>query len=158
MIDSISKFSLAVQELIGTLSGISDDDRRTAREKIENFRKEFERSSDLVAKISEQAATLAEQNARISEGNAKLAALGAKNVQGDVASNHWLAVVWRPLVMLTFATLIVLHWLGVTPDDLPESQVLEMMEIVKIGLGGYVIGRSVEKTLPVAVRVLNKGK
>lgn len=52
---------------------------------------------------------------------------------------------WRPITMLTFVGLIVCHWLGWTAPNLAESERLALLEIVKIGLGGYVVGRSVEK-------------
>lgn len=52
---------------------------------------------------------------------------------------------WRPITMLTFVGLIVAHWLGWTAPNLPAEQTLALLDIVKIGLGGYVVGRSVEK-------------
>lgn len=61
--------------------------------------------------------------------------------QGD----SWLQRSWRPVTMLTFTTLIVAHWLGLTAPNLPQEQVMALLNIVKIGLGGYVIGRSAEK-------------
>lgn len=54
---------------------------------------------------------------------------------------------WRPIVMLDFAALITAHWLGYTPENLPEAQVLALLEIIKVGLGGYVLGRSAEKVM-----------
>jgi len=56
---------------------------------------------------------------------------------------------WRPITMLTFVGLISAHWLGFTPENLPESQVLALLDIVKVGLGGYVVGRSAEKVATV---------
>jgi hypothetical protein len=37
------------------------------------------------------------------------------------------------------------YWFGLTPSDLPQDSVDEMFQLVKIGLGGYVVGRSGEK-------------
>lgn len=54
---------------------------------------------------------------------------------------------WRPVVMLTLTGLVVAHWLGWTAPNLPEDQVLMLLDIVKIGLGGYVVGRSAEKVV-----------
>ncbi len=57
---------------------------------------------------------------------------------------------WRPVVMLTFAFIIVYHyflqplmgfWLEVPTIQLPD----QFWTLLEIGLGGYVIGRSVEK-------------
>ncbi len=66
-------------------------------------------------------------------------------VKAEANSESWLARSWRPLTMLAFVTLIGLHWLGLTTDTLTESEVVLVLEIIKVGLGGYVIGRSAEK-------------
>ena len=66
-------------------------------------------------------------------------------VTAEAKSEHWLTANWRPITMLSFVALIVAHWLGFTADGLTEAQVLSLLEIVKVGLGGYVIGRSAEK-------------
>lgn len=61
------------------------------------------------------------------------------------ANGGWIKGNWRPLTMLIFVGLICAHWLGFTPDNLSEAEVLELMDLVQIGLGGYVLGRSAEK-------------
>jgi hypothetical protein len=66
-------------------------------------------------------------------------------IKAEAQSEHTLAAVWRPVTMLTFTGLICAHWLGFTPENLPQDQVLALLEIVQVGLGGYVVGRSVEK-------------
>ena len=68
-------------------------------------------------------------------------------IVAEAQSGQWLAANWRPITMLTFVGLIVAHWLGWTSPNLSEAQVLALLEIVKIGLGGYVVGRSVEKAV-----------
>ena len=66
-------------------------------------------------------------------------------ITAEAQSGQWLAANWRPITMLAFVALIVLHWLGYTAENLPEEEVLALLEIVKVGLGGYVLGRSGEK-------------
>ena len=41
--------------------------------------------------------------------------------------------------------------------NLAEAEALKLWDIVEIGLGGYVIGRSAEKVLPVLVETMKKG-
>ncbi len=57
---------------------------------------------------------------------------------------------WRPLVMLAFAFIIVFHyfiqpvlgfWFDMPTIELPER----FWGLLELGLGGYVIGRSIEK-------------
>jgi hypothetical protein len=66
-------------------------------------------------------------------------------VKTEAQSEHWLAACWRPLLMLTFGGLIVARWLGWSAPGLSDAEVLKLWDIVQLGLGGYVIGRSVEK-------------
>ena len=49
--------------------------------------------------------------------------------------------------MLFFAGLVGAHWLGFTAENLTEPQVIALLNIVKVGIGGYVIGRSGEKIM-----------
>lgn len=65
----------------------------------------------------------------------------------ELTGESWLQRNWRPLVMITFAGLVVAHWLGYTAPNLSEPQVLALLGIVKVGLGGYVLGRSAEKAV-----------
>ena len=81
----------------------------------------------------------------------------AAEIIGDEArSEHFLAASWRPLVMLTFTALIVARWLGYSAPGISEAEVLKLWDIVQLGLGGYVIGRSVEKIVPHLTEALSK--
>lgn len=66
-------------------------------------------------------------------------------VKTEAASTHWLAANWRPITMLTFVGLIVARWFGWAAPGLQEAEYLKLWDIVNVGLGGYVVGRSVEK-------------
>lgn len=77
-------------------------------------------------------------------------------VKTEAASNHWLAANWRPLLMLTFGGLIVARWFGWAAPGLSEAEYLKLWSIVEFGLGGYVVGRSVEKIAPSIAGAFNK--
>lgn len=78
-------------------------------------------------------------------------------VRAEASSGHWLAAVWRPVVMLTFAGLIVARWFGWAAPNLTEAEYLKLWSIVEFGLGGYVVGRSAEKVVPgIAAALLNR--
>lgn len=68
------------------------------------------------------------------------------------AKGGWLQRNWRPLMMVFFAVLIGAHWFGFTPENLTEDQISDMYDLVKLGIGGYVVGRSVEKVAPHLIR------
>ena len=54
---------------------------------------------------------------------------------------------WRPMLMITFAGLIVAHWFGYTAPDIPETVQNSLLNIVLVGMGGYIVGRSGEKIM-----------
>lgn len=58
------------------------------------------------------------------------------------AQGNWLQRSWRPIVMLVF-TLVIL--LGVFNPSPLLSETSRFWDLLEIGLGGYVIGRSGEK-------------
>ena len=63
------------------------------------------------------------------------------------AKGGWLQRNWRPILMLVFAGLVVAHWFGFTAPNIPESVQNSLLNIVLIGVGGYIAGRSGEKIM-----------
>lgn len=72
------------------------------------------------------------------------------------ANGNWLQRSWRPLMMLFFAGLVGARWFGYSAPNMSEAEVLELWAIVKLGIGGYTIGRSVEKVAPSIAEALKK--
>lgn len=91
------------------------------------------------------------------EADVQLGLAAAANVRADSQSESWLASSWRPITMLTFTALIVARWLGWSAPGLSEPEILKLWEIVQFGLGGYVVGRSVEKIAPGIVSAVVQG-
>jgi len=63
------------------------------------------------------------------------------------AQGSWLQRNWRPILMLLFAGLVVAHWFGFTASNIPESVQNSLLNIVLVGISGYVVGRSAEKVM-----------
>lgn len=80
----------------------------------------------------------------------------AEVVKAEASSSHWLAANWRPITMLVFVGLIVARWLGWTAAGMTEAEYLSIYDLIKIGLGGYVVGRSAEKIVPMVAESLRK--
>ncbi|MGA0895611.1 MAG: 3TM-type holin [Ilumatobacteraceae bacterium] len=80
----------------------------------------------------------------------------ASIVKAEAQSDHWLAATWRPVLMLTFGALIVARWFGWAAPNLTEAEYLKLWDIVELGLGGYVIGRSAEKIVPSIAEALKR--
>jgi len=81
---------------------------------------------------------------------------GAADIIKTEAAGGFLASSWRPITMLIFVGLIVARWFGLAAPNLQEAEYLKLWDIVQLGLGGYVIGRSVEKIMPSIADVLGK--
>ncbi len=66
-------------------------------------------------------------------------------IESEATGHSWLQRNWRPITMLTFVGLIFARWVGWGADNMSEAEVLEVFSLIKIGLGGYIVGRSAEK-------------
>lgn len=75
----------------------------------------------------------------------------------EAKGESWLQRSWRPVTMLTFTALVVAHWLGWTAENLSEDTIQSLLEIVKYGISGYIVGRSAEKVAD-KVSTVMKGK
>ena len=67
----------------------------------------------------------------------------------EAKGDSWIQRNWRPITMLVFVGLVVAKWLGFTAPGVSEEIELALLDIIKVGLGGYVVGRSVEKGIKV---------
>ena len=97
---------------------------------------------------TEKAKAEAEAMRQLLAHQADIESAAAKIIQTEAASTHWLSANWRPLTMLVFVGLIVARWFGWAAPGLQEAEYLKLWSIVEFGLGGYVVGRSVEKVAP----------
>ena len=74
-------------------------------------------------------------------------------IVAEIKSGSWITTNWRPITMLTFVAIIAnnyilypylaLFWSNAPTLDIPP----DMWNLLKIGLGGYVVGRSVENVV-----------
>ena len=105
---------------------------------------------------AEQARVEAEVTAQLWANAHQLNAAAAEIINTEAASQHWLAANWRPLTMITFVCLSVARWFGWAAPNLSEAEYIKLWGIVEFGLGGYVVGRSVEKIMPSIAGALKK--
>lgn len=90
------------------------------------------------------------QNGELANLNAALQVILAE------ANGNWLQRSWRPMMMLFFAGLVGARWFGYSAPNMSEAEIMELWAIVKLGIGGYTIGRSVEKVAPAIVEAMKK--
>lgn len=108
--------------------------------------------SSLVSAVGEAVGSLTlparekkQLEARLAEtlqAHAEKIAAEQASVLREEARGNWLQRSWRPLVMLTFAAIILIGTFVSLPILDDNSRFWDLLEI---GLGGYVIGRSSEK-------------
>lgn len=78
----------------------------------------------------------------------------SKVIVAEAQSDSWLTSNWRPVTMVTFLTLVVAKWFGLTDAGIPVEMELELMSLIKIGLGGYVVSRGAEKVIPKIAQIV----
>ncbi len=84
----------------------------------------------------------------------------SKIIQAEANNGSWLAQNWRPITMLVFVVIIannyiIYPYLSMFTDKATMLNIPDdMWSLLKIGLGGYVVGRSVEKS----VKAYSEGK
>ena len=87
---------------------------------------------------------------RTIEYESKLLEAQSSIIVAEAQSDSWLTRSWRPITMLTFVALIVLSFFMAIP--IPS----DLWFVIKLGLGGYGGGRSLEKTGPAVVNALKQ--
>jgi hypothetical protein len=81
----------------------------------------------------------------VMKGLNDVAAVQGEVIKTEMTGNR-LQRSWRPIMMLTFGAILVCKWFGWTDASIPDELELKLMDIIELGLGGFVIGRTVEKT------------
>lgn len=101
----------------------SEEEKNNARVKLLNIQNEFQ--------------------SKVLDYESKLIESQQKQIQIELIGKGWLQRNWRPITMLVFLLLIVLDSFKLIPGGLDPSA----WSVVKFGLSGYVVGRSLEKTV-----------
>lgn len=127
-----------ISSLFKPLSDVVDDLHTSGEEKLEAQAKLLELQSALAIKVMDYESKIIE---------AQQAVLVA-----EATTESWITRSWRPIVMLTFTALIVYSYFGGPAiDD-------NMWSLLNLGVGGYVVGRSVEKIAPVVADTISSIK
>jgi hypothetical protein len=74
-------------------------------------------------------------------------------ITAEAKSDHFIVAAWRPITMLVFVFIIannyiIYPYLSLFIDNAPELTIPpDMWDLLKIGIGGYTVGRTVEKAV-----------
>jgi hypothetical protein len=127
---------------IGATIGNTLDALFTSDEERQQLGNELAR---IEADVNQQLTDLVRQNLAL---QGQLIEAQARTITAEASGDSWLQRSWRPITMLTFLVLIVLDAFGVLAFRLSE----QAWSLLEIGLGGYVVGRSLEKIVPGTAR------
>lgn len=120
-----------ISDFVGAIFGGIDQLSTTEEEKLALKATIQAQQNQLVIKLAEvESGIIAEQ---------------ASIIRAEIASESWLARNWRPITMLAFLALLFLYWFDIQPDNMTQESINHVFALLKIGIGGYVVGRSVEK-------------
>jgi len=100
------------------------------------------------------AAIKAKLQEQVLSGQMKEIEAAASIIAAEAGGESWLQRNWRPMLMCLFGLIIANNYLVVPLFGGPKADIPpDMWELLKLGVGGYVLGRSVEK----GVRVWKSG-
>ena len=123
LVDQLVRLFTPINRLVDDINA-TEEERATRRAEL--------------AKLQNEALALA-----LALEREKLAAQ-AGLVAAEAGGASWLQRNWRPVTMLSFLGLVVADAFGLLAFRLADQAWL----LLQIGLGGYVVGRSVEKISP----------
>jgi hypothetical protein len=104
----------------------------------------------LIDKAIEDKDEAAKIKARFQEmilsGQMKELEVAASIIKAEANGDSWLQRSWRPMLMCLFGVIIANNYLVVPLFGTPSAEIPpDMWALLKLGVGGYVMGRSVEK-------------
>ena len=128
-------FSSAAKGLVDSVGGVLDNLITSKEEKL--------KAHEAITKL-------------IQDNIIELFKLQSEIVKTEMTGN-WLQRSWRPILMLSFGFIIVYYYFiapvfGTPSIDLPEK----FWNLLNIGIGGYVVGRSAEKIFKSNPDILKK--
>jgi hypothetical protein len=131
--------------VVKEIGGLVDKLSTTEEEKLEARRKLLELQSGLYQKALEADAEIVKAQASV--------------VQAEAQSESWLTRNWRPLTMLVFTFIVFFNHVISPLFALPRLELTtQMWDLLTVGIGGYVAGRSLEKIVPAAAAAIGEIK
>lgn len=104
-----------------------------------------------VADKSQRDKLKAEINQALLDNELEIVKAGAANVKAEIQGESWLQRNWRPILMMAIIMILVNNFLLFPYLSLFTDKVVvldfphDLYNLLTIGLGGYTIGRSIEK-------------
>jgi len=102
---------------------------------------------DKAVEDKDQAARIkADLQTQVLGGQLKELEAAASIIVAEAGGESWLQRNWRPLLMCLFGLIVANNFLVVPLFGTPSAEIPpDMWDLLKLGVGGYVLGRSAEK-------------
>lgn len=91
---------------------------------------------------------------RLTEFETSLHKAKSRIIESEAKSEHWLVSAWRPITMLTFTFIVANNYIiapyasALFSVTIPTLELTDnMWDLLQLGIGGYIVGRSVEKAV-----------
>lgn len=95
--------------------------------------------------------------AKLVDADIEYANAQAEVIKSEVTSQSWLARNWRPILMLVFTYIVAHVYIFAPIFSIPKLDIApEMWELLKLGMGGYIVGRTVEKSATEIAKIVKK--
>jgi hypothetical protein len=79
----------------------------------------------------------------------ELAKAGRDAIVAEAQGHSWAQRNWRPVTMLSFVACILYNFIIAPLFKLPSVPIpADMWDLIKIGIGGYLLSRGAEKVIP----------
>lgn len=132
-----------ISSILNPIRGIIDDVTTTDEERLEKKAILLKIETELTGKVLEYETALATEQ--------------AKTIRAEAGSQSWIARNWRPITMLTFVYIIAHNHIIAPIFGVVSLEIVpDMWSLIKIGLGGYIVGRSAEKIVPASLNAMRK--
>lgn len=96
---------------------------------------------------------------KLVDADVEFAKQQAESVEEESKSESWMAKSWRPITMLVFVFIVAYNYIIAQWFDLKILPIPpDMWTLLKIGIGGYIFGRSAEKIVPATADAIVKAK
>lgn len=142
---SYTNETVNIMNIIGLIAGIFEP----AAKLIDDLHTSDEEKLVIKQKMFEAQMTAAMQ---AQEYESELLKAKSAIISAEANGQSWIQRSWRPITMLVFLALVVFDAFGWLPNRLAS----EAWTLLQIGLGGYVVGRSVEKVTPKVTDMMKK--
>lgn len=139
---------MAIKNWFNVVEPITEliDDLFTSDEERQIVTNELKRIENMAqSQVLELEGKVVELQGQVLEAQAQI-------ITAEAKGESWLQRSWRPITMLTFLILIICDSFGLLEFRLSDKA----WELLQLGIGGYVIGRTVEKSVPGAKQGIKK--